>query len=77
MRQKVGWDDVTPIAQLPHGAVEIDGVPVHDRRRDQAEAGRAEALVFEGAVADLALPVEEHRAERLPWPANQCANVRL
>ena len=42
--------------------VEIDGVPVHNRRRDQAEAGRAEALVLEGAVAELTLPMEEDGA---------------
>ena len=45
--------------------VEIDGVPVHNRRRDQAEAGRAEALVLEGAVAELTLPMEEDGAAEL------------
>src|SRR5215472_6319017 len=48
--------------KLPHGAVEIDGVPMDDGRGDQAEARGAEALVLERAVADLALAMEEHRA---------------
>ena len=62
MRQEVIRNKVALSSQLPDGAVEIDGVPVHDRRGDEAEAGRAEALVLEGAIADLALPVEEHGA---------------
>ena len=62
MRQKVVWNYVALIAQLPDGAVEIDSVPVHDRRCDQAEAGGAEGLVLERAVTDLALPMEEDGA---------------
>ena len=48
--------------KLPHGAIEIDGVPMDDGRGDQAEARGAEALVLKRAVADLALAMEEHRA---------------
>ena len=55
-------NDLTLRPQLPDGAVEIDGVPVHDRCGDQAEAGGAEGLVLERAVTDLALPMEEDGA---------------
>jgi hypothetical protein len=44
-----------------HGTVEIDRVPGDDGRGDQAQAGCSEALVLEGAVADLALTIEEDR----------------
>ena len=48
--------------KLPNSAVEIDGVPVHDSRSDEAEPRGAEALVFECAIADLALAMEKHGA---------------
>src|SRR5713101_3791095 len=48
--------------KLPHGAVEIDGVPVHEGCGNQAETGGAEALVIKLTVTDLALAMEEHRA---------------
>jgi hypothetical protein len=63
MRQKVVGNDVTLSLQLPDGSVEIDGVSVHDLCRDQAEAGRADALVLEGAVANRTLPMEEGTAQ--------------
>jgi len=51
--------------KLPHGAVEIDGVPVHDGCGNRAETGGAEALVLKRTVTDLALAMEEHRAAHL------------
>ena len=62
MRQEFILSKVALSPQLPDGAVEIDGVPMHDRRGDEAEAGRAEALVLEGPVADLTLAMEEDGA---------------
>jgi hypothetical protein len=53
---------MTSCPELLYGTVEVNRVPVHDRRRDQAEAGSTEALVLEGAVTDLTLAVEEHGA---------------
>ena len=50
------------IPQLPDGAVEIDRVPVNDGGGDEAPAGRAEALILKGAVANFSLSVKEHRA---------------
>jgi hypothetical protein len=41
MRKEVVRNEVSLSPQLADGAVEIDGVPVYDRRRDQAEAGGA------------------------------------
>ena len=49
-------------AQLPDGTVEIDRVPVDNGGGDEAQARRAEALVFEGAVSNFPLTMEEHRA---------------
>jgi hypothetical protein len=46
------------------GAIEIDGVPVHYGRHDEAQARGTEALVLEGTVADLALAMEEHGASQ-------------
>jgi hypothetical protein len=43
-------------AQLPDGTVEINCVPVNDGGGDEAQARRAEILVFEGAVADASKP---------------------
>ena len=62
MGQQVIRNSGTLRPKLPHGAVEIDSVPVHDSRGDQTEARGAEALVLKRAVADLALAMEEHRA---------------
>ena len=42
-------------------AREIDGVPQDDGTDHQVEAGSAESLALEGAVADFATLVEEHR----------------
>lgn len=44
------------------GLVEIDGIPVDDGGSDEAEPGGPETLVLEGAIADLAQPVEEYGA---------------
>src|SRR5260370_37229918 len=41
--------------QMLHGAIEVDSVPMHDRRRDEARAGGAEALVFQAAGAHCTL----------------------
>ena len=44
------------------GAFQVDGVPEDDGSDDQIETARPIALVFEAAVAQVALPVEEDRA---------------
>ena len=49
-------------AQLPDGTVEIDRVPVNDGSGNEAQAGRAKALVFEGPVSNFPLTVKEHRS---------------
>ena len=49
-------------AQLPNGTVEIDRVPVEDGGRDEAQARRAATLVFEGAVSNFSLAMEEYNA---------------
>ena len=48
--------------QLGHGAAQVDGVPEDDGRDRQIQARRPVALVFEGAVPDLALAMEKQRA---------------
>ena len=48
-------------AQLLDGTVEIDRVPMDDGGGDEAQARRAEALVFEGAVSNFTLAMKEHR----------------
>ena len=40
-------------AQLPDGTVEIDRVPMNNGGRDEAQARRPEALVFESAVSNF------------------------
>ncbi len=46
-------------AQMPDGAVEIDGVPQRHGRGDEGQPGRAMTLVLENSVAQLAEPIEE------------------
>src|SRR3954451_7980516 len=69
-KQFIGYGDALG-TQVPDGAVKIGGVPVHDGRCDQAEAGGAEVLVLERAVAELPLPVEKHS------PAQRVAGLTL
>jgi hypothetical protein len=64
MRQKLVLNDDVLRSELLYGTVEVNRVPVYDRRRDQAEPGGAEAMVLERTVTDLALAVEEHGAAR-------------
>lgn len=45
-------------AQVLDGAGEVDGIPMDHSGGDQAQAGRPEALVLEGAIADFTLSVE-------------------
>lgn len=52
-------------SEVVGGAREIDRVPVDDGGDDQIEAGGAERLAVERAVADLAALVEKHRAFQL------------
>ena len=59
MRQQVIGNREALRSRLVDGSGEIDRVPMDDRRRDQAKARGAEALVFECAVADFALAMEE------------------
>ena len=47
---------------LPDGTVEIDRVPVNDGSGNEAQARRAEALIFEGPVSNFPLTVKKHRA---------------
>jgi hypothetical protein len=58
MGQELVGDRNSVGAQPADGEIEVGGVPVDDGRGDEAEAGGAEALVLEGAVAELALAVE-------------------
>lgn len=48
--------------QRGDGAIEIDGVPQHDRRDGEIQAARAMALQFVRAVVQLAEPVKTHSA---------------
>ena len=59
VRQQIGWDADALSPQVLDGSLQINGVPVDDRRGDEAQARCAEALVLERAVADLALFVKE------------------
>jgi hypothetical protein len=49
----------TAAAQMPDGAVEIDGVPERDGCGEQGQAGGTMALVLEGSVPQSAEAVEE------------------
>ncbi len=56
-------------AEMLDGPFEVDGVPVDDGGGEQAEAGRPETLVLEGAVADFPLPMEEDSPDAAScWP---------
>ena len=57
--------------ELADRLVEVDGIPVDDGCRQQAEAGCPKALVLEGTVTELALPVEKH------GPAQRVAGLTL
>ena len=46
-------------------AGEVDGIPVNDRADHEIEAGGAESLALERAVADFATLVKEHRPGQL------------
>ena len=62
MSEEIIADDDALSAQVLNGTIEVDGVPVDDRGRDEAQAGRTEALVLEGAVSNFPLTVKEYRA---------------
>jgi Na+-transporting NADH:ubiquinone oxidoreductase subunit NqrC len=47
-------------AQCADGAFPVHGVPENDGCHNQVETARSIALVLEAAVAQVALPVEEH-----------------
>jgi hypothetical protein len=49
-------------AKLGNGATEVDGVPEDEGSDRKVEAGGTVALVFEGAVADLAVTMEKQGA---------------
>ena len=66
------WGDVTQeivgngrslSAQPLDDPVKIDGVPMHDGSRDEAQARRPEALVLEGPVVVLPLKLRRVFAE--------------
>lgn len=46
-------------AQMPDGAVEIEGVPERDGCSEQGQAGGTMALVLESTVAQFAEAIEE------------------
>ena len=60
IRQEIIWHCRTLGSQVLDGLVEIDGIPVDDGGGDEAEPGGPEAVVFEGAIPDFALAMEEH-----------------
>lgn len=62
MRQEIVGNGRALSTQVLDGLVEIDGVPVDDGGGDEAEPGGPEALIFEGAVADFTLTMEEYGA---------------
>ena len=49
-------------AQVLYGSLQVDGIPVNNSRGDEAQARRAEALVFESAVSNFSLTMKEHCA---------------
>ena len=49
-------------AKLSDGVLEVDGVPEDDGGDREVEAGGTVALVFEGAVPDLAVSMEKQGA---------------
>jgi hypothetical protein len=51
-------------AEPQDSQVKVNGVPLNDCRGQQAQSQRPKALVFESAVAELALAVEEHSASK-------------
>ena len=65
-RRHVGQEIVRHAAAVSpdvlDGLLQVHRVPVHNSGGDQAEPRGPEALVFEGAVADIALAVKERRA---------------
>jgi hypothetical protein len=54
------------------GAIEVDGVPVHNCGGDETEARGAEALVLERAISNLALTDFIDRRAGRPRP-----NIRV
>ena len=67
MGEKLVGNGFAARAKFIDGAAEIDGVPKNDGGDGEVEAGSAVALIFEGAVADFAEPMEEYGArERIP-----------
>ena len=61
MGKRIVADNLTLGAQLGKSAPEIDGVPEDDSRDGEIEARGPVSLIFEGAVADFAETVKEHR----------------
>jgi hypothetical protein len=49
-------------AKLCNGAAEVDGVPEDDGGDREVEAGGTVALIFEGAVPDLAVTMKKQGA---------------
>lgn len=72
MGQQIVGNRRSPRAQLPDGAVEIDGVPVDNGGGDKAQTRRAETLIFEGAVSNFSLSMEEHRAPQRVTGLDPC-----
>src|SRR5271166_694496 len=56
----VGYSDALN-PQMLDGAIEVEGVPVHDCGGDETEARGAEALVLERAISNLALTMKKDR----------------
>jgi len=55
-------------AKLGNGVTEVDGVPEDDGGDREVKARGTVALVFEGAVPDLAVTMETGRGRARFWP---------
>ena len=60
MSQEFVGNGLARRSQMVCGAPKVHGVPVDDRRSDEIEAGGAIGLVFECAVDEPALFMEEN-----------------
>ena len=61
MGEQIVTDPFAAGAQFSNGVAEINRIPKDDGRDDEIEARCSIALIFEGAVADFAKAMKEHR----------------
>jgi hypothetical protein len=62
MGKEIIGDVRTESARLLNGSVQVNRVPMDDRRGDEAQARGTKALVLEGAVTNFSLAMEKYRA---------------